>query len=115
MGARAPHIAAMHNSPSSLPSERILIEAIARRRVIRADYNGAEHALAPHALFSRHGALFVSALNTRRVRRNGEEPRPGMFKLDGLSSIVVTDELFEAPKGDFTSGLREGDAIVFAV
>lgn len=109
------HNAAMHkNDSEGIPSERVLIEAIALKRVVTAVYNGSEMALAPHSLISRHEALFLSALNVRRVVRSEEEPRLGLFKLAGLSAIALTDDTFEAavdPKVE----IGEGDELVFAV
>src|SRR3546814_4556485 len=40
-----------------------LMEAIARRRMVTAQYNGNRMTLAPHLMFERRGDLFVSALN----------------------------------------------------
>src|SRR3546814_7661725 len=45
-----------------------LMEAIARRRMISASYNGNRMTLAPHLMFERRGDLFVSALNLGKNR-----------------------------------------------
>lgn len=78
---------AMYNdqSASDLPRIRIM-EAIARGQLLTARYNGQTLTLAPHALFSRHGDLFVSALNPAKSRRADDQPRLGMFKLAGLET-----------------------------
>ena len=43
-----------------------LMEAIARKQVVAAQYNGEQIKLAPHLLFERRGDLFVHALNMNR-------------------------------------------------
>jgi len=106
----------MHNeTDSAAPPERAFIEAIALKRLVRAVYNGAAMLLAPHQLFQRHGAIFVSALNTARTWRSDEAPRLGQFKLDGLSEVRVADESFE-PLPDYTGEpAREGDEPIFSI
>lgn len=95
--------------------ERVVIEAIARTRLVSAIYNGAELLLAPHQLFRRHGALYVSALNTGKTWRSDEQPRLGQFKLDGLRDISLVETPFE-PLTDFTPDpSREGDEAIFSV
>lgn len=102
-------------SEPEVSNEKILLEAIARLRVIVADYNGAQMRLAPHQLFSRHGDLFVSALNTGKNWRSADERRLGHFKVGGLSRIALTEDAFE-PLPGFDGGLpREGDVPLFAV
>lgn len=103
----------MHNA-EAVPPERLLIEAIATRRMIAADYNGARITLAPHVLFTRHGDLFIGALNPAKKIRNDEEPSLGYFKLKGLKAIALAEDAFEPLEG--ASELpREGDVLVFGV
>ena len=109
-----------HNSdsspnPASPNPERLVIEAIALKRAITAEYNGAEMLLAPHLLFSRHEDLFLSALNLRKTWRSEEEMRLGAFKLDGLSRIAVTEQEFEPMAGFEPTPPRETDREVFAL
>ncbi|MGD5691106.1 hypothetical protein QUT48_23015, partial [Xanthomonas citri pv. citri] len=99
----------MHNEPSTGTTERTFIEAIAQRWVVTAVYNGAPLALAPHSLFARHGALFVSAVNMSKTRRDDEEQRLGIFKVTGLSEVVVTGESFDLAVADLQVGLRPND------
>ena len=66
-----------------------VMEAIARRRHVTAQYNGTRMTLAPHQMFERHGALFVSALNLDKNWRSEEERRLGHFKLDGLGAAML--------------------------
>ena len=72
-----------------------VMEAIARRRRVTALYNGTRMTLAPHQMFERHGALFISALNLDKAWRSDDERRLGHFKLDGLGAAQVEDEEFE--------------------
>lgn len=104
-----------HESESNSIPQRLVIEAIALKRAITAEYNGAEMLLAPHLLFSRHEDLFLSALNLRKTWRSEEEKRLGAFKLDGLSKIAVTDEPFEPLSGFQPVPPRETDCQVFAL
>jgi hypothetical protein len=85
-----------------------LMEAIARRRTVLAEYNGARIKLAPHVIFERRGDLFVSALNMSKSWRTDDEKRLGQFKLAGLGATELLDEPFDAlptyeavaPRGD---------------
>lgn len=106
----------MHNSPQDdAPTERLLLEAIARRLLVTASYNGATMQLAPHRLFSRHGELYVSAFNPNKNWRSDEERRLGHFKLAGLGEVTLCDDGFE-PLPDLDPALpREDDELVFAV
>jgi WYL domain len=106
----------MHN-PSDSPTtvERLLIEAIALKRLVAATYNGNEMMLAPHQLFTRRGALFVSAFNTRRTWRSDDERRLGHFKLDGLSDVKLEPSSFD-PLPTFDASLpHKDDEQVFSV
>ncbi len=102
-------------SAEPVPVERLLIEAIARRLAIRAQYNGTEITLAPHQLFERHGDLFIGAYNPAKSRRSDEQPSLGYFKLKGLGQITLTDEAFEPLAGAGAELPRESDVLVFAV
>ncbi|MBH0111693.1 hypothetical protein I5E68_01845 [Novosphingobium sp. YJ-S2-02] len=106
----------MPNSPEpDATTERKLIEAIALKRLVLAQYNGAEMLLAPHRLFSRHDELFVSAFNPRKNWRSEEERRLGHFKLDGLSEVTITEDVFEPLPNFDEAPPRETDREVFAV
>lgn len=110
------HFARMQNdSEPATTVERVFIEAIALRRLIRATYNGCEMRLAPHQLFTRHGQLFVSALNTGKNWRDDDERRLGYFKLEGLSDVTPTNDPFDPlPAFDGTVP-NKGDEQVFSV
>jgi hypothetical protein len=104
-----------HCSATAPTVERKFIEAIALKRPVSAIYNGAELLLLPHQLFARHGALFVSALNARRVWRSDEERRLGLYKLDGLSQVEVANDTFDPLPGFEPSPPREGDQHLFSI
>lgn len=79
-----------------MEASRILLEAIATRRCVRAVYNRTSMQLAPHILYTRHDELYVDAV---ALARDGQPPRElklGTFKLAGLKEIaVVAEEPFE--------------------
>lgn len=83
-------------TPDTMNDTRLkFMEAIARRRMVSACYNGTRMTLAPYLMFERRGDLFVSALNTNKSWRSDEEPRLGHFKLDGLRDPELSEESFE--------------------
>ncbi|HOB15121.1 MAG TPA: hypothetical protein PK680_10055 [Novosphingobium sp.] len=92
-----------------------LLEAISRKRLVEAQYNGAVIRLAPHLMFERHDDLFVSALNLGKTWRSDEEPRLGQFKLAGLSNARLLEESFEPLESFDGSVPREDDIAVLAV
>ena len=92
-----------------------MIEAIALQRLVAAVYDGNRLLLAPHQLLTRHGALFVSALNTGKTWRSDQERRLGPFKLDGLSELILTDAGFEPLAAPQMEPGRGGDEVVFSV
>lgn len=77
-----------------IESRITLMEAIARKRAVAAQYNGERIKIAPHLLFERRGDLFVGALNMSKVWRTDEERRLGQFKLTGLVAPELLDETF---------------------
>ena len=102
-------------SPAEIPLERLLIEAIALRRLVSVHYNGTTMQLAPHRLFSRHGELYLSAFNPNKNWRSDEDRRLGHFKLAGLSGVRLREEGF-VPLPDFDgTPPREDDQNLFAV
>jgi len=92
-----------------------LMEAIARRKAVEAQYNGQRIKLAPHLMFERRGDLFVSALNLGKTWRSDEDPRLGQFKLAGLGAPDLLDESFD-PLPDYEAAApREDDTLLLAV
>ena len=98
-----------------MTTERKFIEAIALKRLVRAQYNGNEMQLAPHQLFSRHGDLFISAVNTLKNWRSDEDRRLTQYKLMGLSEVTLTDETFDILPAFDGSLPHETDTELFAI
>ena len=92
-----------------------LLEAISRRMLVEAQYNGATIRLAPHLMFERHGDLFVAALNLGKTWRSDEEPRLGQFKLAGLNDTRLIEEEFEPLPSYSPEPPRETDVAVLSV
>lgn len=92
-----------------------MMEAIARRRTVSALYNGNRMTLAPHQLFERHGALFISALNLGKNWRSEDERRLGHFKLDGIHAPELEDQEFEPLPSFEAAAPRDDDVLLMAV
>lgn len=91
------------------------MEAIARKRLVTARYNGAVLTLAPHILFERHGDLFISALNLSKTRGSDDDIRLGQFKLIGLGEVTLLDDPFEPIAAYVADVPRDGDTLILAV
>lgn len=92
-----------------------LMEAITRRIVVEARYNGAVIRLAPHFLFERHGELFVSALNLSKAWRSDDERRLGQFKLAGLAETRVMEDAFEPLPSFSPEPPRADDTLILSI
>ena len=92
-----------------------LMEAIARKRTVTARYNGNVMRLAPHLMFERHGALFVSALNLDKNWRSDDERRLGHFKLDGLAQTELADEGFDPLPAFEPVAPKDEDTLVLSI
>lgn len=80
-----------------------IFEAIVRRLCVSATYNRTQVILAPHAIYTRHGDLFVDAIT---LTLNGAPPREtklGTFKLVGLNDLERTNRSF-VPSALFVAG-----------
>ncbi|SNS45954.1 hypothetical protein SAMN06295955_101868 [Sphingopyxis indica] len=108
--AFAVHYAAMHND-----TRMTLLQAIATRHMVAADYNGARLTLAPHLMFERHGDLFVSAHNPAKAIRSDEEPRLGHFKLEGLRAVELLEAGFDPLPGFAPVPPKADDTLILAV
>ena len=91
------------------------MEAIARRKLIVARYNGEIIRLAPHLLFERHGELFTSALNLSKNWRSDDERRLGQFKLAGLGAVELLDESFDPLPAFAPEVPRPDDTLILAI
>lgn len=92
-----------------------IFEAIVRRACVTATYNRTEVVLAPHAVWTRHGDMFVDAVT---VRLNGRAPREvklGTFKLIGLNDIGRTDEAFVPSVLFDPADEKYGGEVIFAI
>lgn len=92
-----------------------LMEAIARKRTVTAQYNGQVMKLAPHQLFMRHGDLYISALNLSKNWRSDEERRLGHFKLDGIADAELIEESFDPLPNFQPAPPRAEDTVVLAI
>ena len=92
-----------------------VLEAIARRVLLNAAYNGQRLTLAPHALFARRGELYASALNLSKHWRADEERRLGYFKIAGLAAVEVTEDPFDALPNAAEMLAGAGDEVLLAV
>lgn len=92
-----------------------MMEAIARRRTVTAQYNGNQMVLAPHLMFERRGDLFVSALNLSKNWRSADDWRLGHFKLDGLGATELQDEEFDPLPSYEATPPHEEDTLVLAI
>jgi hypothetical protein len=92
-----------------------VLEAIARRVLLSAAYNGQRLTLAPHALFARRGELYASALNLSKNWRADEERRLGYFKVAGLAAVAVTEDPFDALPNAAGMLAGAGDEVLLAI
>ena len=92
-----------------------LMEAIARKRVVVARYNGDNIKLAPHLLFERRGDLFACALNMSKGWRADDERRLGQFKLAGLAAMELLDESFDPLPSYEAEAPRSDDTVILAI
>lgn len=88
-----------------------MAQAIHEKCLIEATYNGAAMRLAPHQLFVRNEALHVRAFNPQKSRAADQEPVLGVFKLDGLSGVALTDMPFD-PVPSFEGQLPRPDDVL---
>ena len=92
-----------------------LSQAISERRMVRASYNGGVMTLAPHQLFARGDALYVSAFNPGKNWRGPEDYRLGLFNLAGLSEVAIEPDSFEPLAGFDGAPPRDDDRLLLAV
>ncbi|MCW3837927.1 WYL domain-containing protein [Sphingomonas canadensis] len=83
-------------TPVAMPTgpAPVLFEAIATKRCVEAAYNGGHVVLAPHVAFVRHGAIYIGAITITRDGRIPREEKIGIFKLDGLVDLQLSDRIF---------------------
>lgn len=72
-----------------------ILEGIVRRRCLSATYNRSSMIVSPHALYTKHGDLFMDAVTVSRNLVMAREPKLGTFKLAGLTDLKLTGREFE--------------------
>jgi hypothetical protein len=97
-----------------MSSEAILLEAIRRKLCVAATYNRKSAVLAPHALFERHGDLFLRAVTVELDGAKPREAKLGTFKLAGLHDVTLTRKLFR-PQAELLAGLAANDSETLVV
>ncbi|MBS0477878.1 MAG: hypothetical protein JSR79_01080 [Proteobacteria bacterium] len=72
-----------------------ILKAIVTKRCVSATYNRQAIVLAPHVLFMKNDALHVGGVTLERDGAVPREYKMGVFKLDGLGEIAITDRPFQ--------------------
>jgi hypothetical protein len=72
-----------------------ILEAIALRRCLGAQYNKLDLVLAPHVLYRRNDSYFIDAITITRDGAEPREPKVGSYNLAGLSALKVLDASFD--------------------
>ena len=70
-------------------------EAVSRRMCVAAVYNKLGVEIAPHALYLRHGDLFIDGVVVEREGKTPAELKLGTFKVAGLSGVTLTARRFD--------------------
>jgi hypothetical protein len=79
-------------APGAAP---IIFEAIVKHQAVAAVYNRGAVTLTPHAIYTRHGELYVDAVTIERDGKPPKETKLGAFKLAGLAQLRLTPRRFE--------------------
>ncbi len=82
------------SSDTPAPATPLVLEGIVRLQCLSATYNRTRMILAPHILYSRHGALYVDAVMVSKEGFLPREEKVGTFKLDGLKELTVLERDF---------------------
>lgn len=84
------------STPSGAPAgpAPMLFEAVVTQRCVEATYNGGTVVLSPHVAFVRHGEIYVGATTVERDGNPPREVKVGIFKLDGLAGLRLSDRKF---------------------
>ena len=87
----------MSDKPQAAPSGATptILQAIVTKQCVAATYNRQPVILAPHVLFTKHDALHVGGVTLERDGVAPKEYKMGVFKLDGLGEIAITDRPFQ--------------------
>ena len=81
-------------APTPVNNTPTVLEGIVRQRCLSTTYNRTRMILAPHILYTRHGALYMDAAVVSREGMLPREGKMGTFKLDGLKDLTVLERDF---------------------
>ena len=81
--------------PAPTGATPTILQAIVMKRCVAAAYNRQPVVLAPHVMFMKHDAVHVGAVTLERDGQAPKEYKLGVFKLDGLGEIAITDRPFQ--------------------
>lgn len=87
----------MSDQPQAAPTGATptILQAIVLKQCVAASYNRQPVILAPHVLFMKNEAVHVGAVTLERDGTVPKEYKLGVFKLDGLGEIAITDRPFQ--------------------
>src|SRR5262245_45309736 len=95
---------------------KILFEAIALRKCVKASYNRGNIKIAPHILYTKHGELFLDAVTLEREGQPPREVKIGTFKVIGLQIHgLVDDHTFEVNEAFDPANDKYEGVTLFAV
>lgn len=94
---------------------KLILEAIALQKPVRATYNKVSVSLAPHILYTRHGELYVDAVTIERDGRPPRETKIGTFKVAGLKDMMLVERRFEPEPTFNANDEKYGGVTLFAV
>ncbi len=80
---------------NSVPVPPVFREAVARRMCVAAVYNKLSVEMAPHAVYLRHGDIFIDGVVVEREGKAPVELKLGTFKATGLSGLTLTARRFD--------------------
>jgi len=89
--------------------------AIAAKRFLEFTYNRMRMKVAPHVLYTRHGAPFIDAIPVERDGKSLLDPRLATFKLSGLEDIKVMTTSFVPFPGFDASDAKYVETTPFCV
>ena len=98
-----------------MTDSKLIIEAISVRRCIEVTYNRMRMKIAPHILYTKHGALFLDAVATEREGRALGGPKLGTFKVAGLQIDGLTSIPFRRLPGFEPNDQKYHETTPFAV
>ncbi len=101
--------------PTPTGATPTILQAIVTKQCVAATYNRQPVVLAPHVLFLKHDAVHVGAVTLERDGAVPKEYKLGVFKLDGLGEIAITDRPFQTSELWSPSDDRFADTALMTV